>query len=247
MRRTTKLAPLFLGLPLALTMVGSAYAAGTSLTANLDELNRSGANGTAMVTVDGNSIDVTVQASGLVEGDAAPHAQHIHFGEEARHECPTMEEFAGDDDKMSTSEGAPAYGPVAVSLTTEGDTSADSTLAVERFPAGGTIEYDRDNIEVSADLAEAIARGEGVVVIHGVDYDDSGAYDGDEKSDLSEDLPREATDPALCGVLRVSASGGVDTGAGGGTSSTDLAMVALGGTLLFAAVGTGFVATKARS
>jgi hypothetical protein len=119
-----------------------------------------------------------------VEGDAAPHAQHIHFGEEARHECPTMDE-AGDDDKLDTTEGAPAYGPVAVSLTTEGDTSPDSTLAVERFPAGGTIEYDRDNIEVSADLAEAIARGEGVVVIHGVDYDDSGKYDGDEKSDLS--------------------------------------------------------------
>jgi hypothetical protein len=246
MRRTTKLAPLFLGLPLALSMTGSAYAAGTSLTANLDELNRSGANGTAMVTVDGNMIDVTIQATGLVEGDAAPHAQHIHFGEEARHECPTMDE-AGDDDKLDTTEGAPAYGPVAVSLTTEGDTSPDSTLAVERFPAGGTIEYDRDNIEVSADLAEAIARGEGVVVIHGVDYDDSGKYDGDEKSDLSEDLPREATDPALCGVLSASASGGVGTGLGGGASSTDLGLVALGGTLLFAAAGAGFVATKARS
>jgi hypothetical protein len=244
MRRTTKLAPLFLGLPLALTMVGTSYAAGTSLNANLAELNGSGGSGTAMAMVDGNMVHVTIQASGLLDG--APHAQHIHFGEEARHECPTMEE-AGEDDKLSTAEGQPAYGPIAVSLTTEGDTSPDSGLAVERFPATGEIEYDREGIEVESGLAEAIARGEGVVVIHGVDYDDSGAYDGDEKSELNEDLPREATDPALCGVLEASASGGVDTGFGGGASSTDLGMIALGGTMLFAAAGAGFVATKARS
>ena len=54
-------------------------------------------------------------------------------------------------------------------------------------------------------MARAIRRGEAVVVIHGVDYNDNGTYDFDSagKSDLDPKLPEEATAPATCGVLRV--------------------------------------------
>ncbi len=37
------------------------------------------------------------------------------------------------------------------------------------------------------------------VVIHGIDLDDSGAYDGAARSSLTDSLPLEATIPVLCG------------------------------------------------
>ena len=61
---------------------------------------------------------------------------------------------------------------------------------------------DRNAIKTRRAVAKAIAAGEGVVVIHGVDYNDSGAYDFDAGvSDLDSSLPAEATDLAACGVL----------------------------------------------
>ena len=63
---------------------------------------------------------VHVQARRLAPG--LPHAQHIHFGEQARNECPVAAD-AGPDHQLTTSDGAPAYGPVVTSLTTRGDTT----------------------------------------------------------------------------------------------------------------------------
>jgi hypothetical protein len=91
-----------------------------------------------------------------------------------------------------------------VSLTTKGDTSPASVLAIDRFDTatGGTIDYERETlVDTSSDVAAAIAAGEGVVVLHGVDYNGDGTYSGDVMSDLDPSLPTEATDPALCGVL----------------------------------------------
>jgi hypothetical protein len=91
-----------------------------------------------------------------------------------------------------------------LSLTTEGDTSPESVLAIDRYDTAteGTLNYERDGLFEAADgVAEAIADGKGVVVIHGVDYNGSGAYDGEAMSDLNPALPAEATDPAMCGVL----------------------------------------------
>lgn len=43
------------------------------------------------------------------------------------------------------------------------------------------------------------------MVIHGVDYNNNGEYEmaGAGPSELDPSLPAEATDPAVCGVLRV--------------------------------------------
>jgi hypothetical protein len=134
----------------------------------------------------------------------APHAAHIHFGEQARHECPGLEDDTNGDGRLNTTEGAPAYGPIVVSLTTEGDTTPASALAIDRFDTAdeGTIDYEREeHIATSDEVAQAIADGKGVVVVHGVDYDGDGTYGGDVASDLDPTLPTEATDPALCGVL----------------------------------------------
>jgi hypothetical protein len=200
-----------LGLLAALPLAGTASASSATAQASLRPVNDADASGRATVEVQGNKLTVYLAARGLVADQ--PHAAHIHFGADARHECPTFErdDTSPRDGRLSTTEGAPAYGPIVVSLTKTGDTSPASGLAVDRFDTapGGRIQYERGSIKVSHSVARAIETGQAVVVVHGVDYDHDGAYDGATPSDLDPALPAEATDPAVCGVLRVASSRGV--------------------------------------
>ena len=100
-----------------------------SYQADLGALNASGVSGTGMVTLSGDQATVMIEASGLVAG--APHAQHFHIG--AQGTCPTDADDEDGDGFVSVTEGAPFYGAIGSSLTTEGDTSPDSGLAVDRF------------------------------------------------------------------------------------------------------------------
>jgi hypothetical protein len=247
MRNIQKLAGVACGAAALLAFgAGPAMAASGSVNANLNAIEGSevDGSGTAMVTVNGNKITVTMAAMGLLADN--PHAAHIHFGADARHECPTLGDDEDDNGRLNTTEGAPAYGPVVVSLTKTGDTSPDSTLAVDRFDTaeGGEISYERGSIKVSDDVANAIADGEAVVVIHGVDHNDNGKYDGKEKSDLDDSLPAEATDPALCGALTNAPQGGMETGIGGASAGQNTALIALGGGALLAAAGTGALTAR---
>jgi hypothetical protein len=169
----------------------------------LRALNNSSVVGRAHVRVKHRRLKVSVDAHGLTKGQ--PHAQHIHFGATARHECPTSADNTNGDFRLSTAEGLPAYGPIAVSLTTRGDTSPASALAVTRFPTAprGVEHYDR-RTRTSLAVARAIKRGKAVVVVHGVDYNKNGKYDfaSAGASELDPSLPAEATDPAACGVLK---------------------------------------------
>jgi len=172
--------------------------------ARMQPINNSPVDGVARVTVNGRELDVRVKATRLLKG--MPHAQHIHFGAQARHECPTVRDDDNHDHRINTVEGQPGYGPVRVSLTKRGDTSARSTLAIGRFPAAKdrTINYHRDNIMTGRKVARAIRNGNAVVVIHGIDYNGNGKYDfGAGRSDLDPTLPAEATDPVSCGVLKM--------------------------------------------
>lgn len=186
------------------TSTASAAGGGTHTHAALDPLNNSGVVGNADVHVTHRRLHIDIDARGLAKG--LPHAQHIHFGAQAMHECPDVADDANGDFHLTTGEGAGSYGPVRVSLTKSGDTSPASALAVDRFPTAprGHEHYDRTTRTTKA-VARAIRRGEAVVVIHGVDYNDNGTYDFDSagKSDLDPKLPEEATAPATCGVLRV--------------------------------------------
>ncbi|WP_219729666.1 hypothetical protein [Pseudarthrobacter sp. NBSH8] len=193
-----------------------------TLTATLTQLNGSGASGTATAVVRNQKIrHIEVHATGLTPD--APHAQHIHYGNQALNECPTLAQDSNGDGRINTLEGVPAYGPVVVSLNTTGDTTPASFLDVSRFPVshGGSYDYSRDNIEftdvagtgypgagglgTAKQIADSIRDGEGVLVIHGLDYDGNGTYnfsDPEGASELNPNLPAEATDPAACGVLR---------------------------------------------
>ena len=248
MRTTTRIAAVALGTATLIPFMGAGIAAAadgnTTATLRPVALNNVPASGTAMVEVSGTRIDVTMAASGLLAD--SPHAAHIHFADEARHECPRVSDDSNKDGQLNTTEGGPAYGDIVVSLTKTGDTSPKSGLAVDRFDTapGGELKYQRGSINVSPDVAQEITNGESVVVIHGVDHNGNGKYDGDKKSDLDPNLPTEATDPAVCGVLRAAPAGGMDTGAGGTSDTTDEGMLLLGGGLLLAAAGTGTLTAR---
>src|SRR5215213_2431595 len=100
--------------------------------AHLKALNRSGAEGHAILEKEGaKEIETEIHTKGLAP--KLPHAQHIHGFKKAVSECPTLAD-SGSDNLITTAEGLPSYGPIQVSLTTKGDTSPKSALAVDRFP-----------------------------------------------------------------------------------------------------------------
>jgi len=157
------------------------------------------------IEVKGRKVEVEVKAWGLAP--KLVHAQHIHGI--AADECPGPEtrDDLKDDGLISTLEGAPAYGGIVVSLTTRGDASPDSGLAVDRFPVAdkrGRIDYER-TFWVGKNFPRKVANNieDFHVVVHGIDTNNNDVYDFSAgKSDLDPSLPEEATVPAACGLLR---------------------------------------------
>jgi hypothetical protein len=176
--------------------------------ASLDTLNGSGATGEVMLSLDGNDLTVTVEAQGLSPN--LPHAQHLHGAlDGTANTCPPPEADTDGDGFVSVAEGVPFYGGINVSLTESGDTSPSSALALDRFPVAdgdGNLSYER-TMTVSSDVAAAINNLH--LVQHGIDLDDSGAYDGDKQSSIA-DVPFEATVPAACGDVEIASVDGFD-------------------------------------
>ncbi len=257
--RTAIAAPV-LGMAALLAIAGPAAAAEGSSNATLKPVvvNDVSGSGRATVQISGTTLSFTLAAQGLLQD--APHAAHIHFGATARHECPSASDnnaaaLSGEtnpDQHLTTTEGAPAYGEIVVSLTKTGDTSPASGLAVDRFDTGGQFSYSRGDVQVSEPVAKAILAGQAVVVVHGVDHNGNGTYDAGDRgvSDLDASLPGEATDPALCGVLTASQVSTQPTGAvaaGDGSSTTEQGSAlpyVLGGIAFTAAGGAAFAARR---
>lgn len=172
-----------------------------SYEARLAPLNAPGSGQASIEVVDGQA-SVSIQASNLSPA-VAPHAQHIHGELGAANTCPDPDTADADGDGLvTTAEGVPSYGGIQVSLTTEGDTSPDSALAVDRFPTTeqGAYSYDR-TVPLSSDVADAF--GNLHIVVHGIDLNKSGEYDGERRSSISDELPLEATIPTACGAIEL--------------------------------------------
>lgn len=110
------------------------------------------------------------------------------------------------DGYISTAEGIPFYGAVKYSLTTTGQTDAGSALALGRFPTAnnnGMYTYTRTfTIDPNIDPTSF------QVVVHGIDINHDGSYDGSKKSSLTDKAPFEATVPAACGVVQMNGQSG---------------------------------------
>lgn len=204
-------------------------------------------SGKGWITLTGRTADITLQVSGLLN---AAHPANIRI--DGAGTCPIQPADHAGNASISLSDGVPAYGKVGTSLTTTGDTSPASVLAVSRFPSVGNYTYRR-----SFDLDDAVLanlrKGTAVLVVHGVDYNNNGKYDSVlGTSELSGSLPAEATDPALCAAfvpaqMPAVPTGSADTG-GGSAAGTGSASVewAAGGAALIAAAGVGWAAARRR-
>jgi hypothetical protein len=244
----------FLAVPAAaallLAVPGTAFADET-VHVRLSQLNHSGASGTAtLTTMDDGDLRVSIRSHGLVPN--SPHAQHLH-GSTAGMDfhCPDPSADTDHDGYITTEEGFPQYGDIFISLTTKGDTSKASGLALDRMPkadARGDLSYDRTI--PAADLPDGtIAHLKDLhIVEHGIDADHNGGYDlrALGESTLAESaglkgIPEEATDPALCGMISGAAAGSVPVGGvatGDGSTRQDQdPMYAVGGVALLGAAG----------
>lgn len=210
----------------------------------LSEQNGSGATANATITSNPNgSMTVNVQGSGFTPN--MPHAQHVHGAAQGGFFCPTPSADKNGDGQVATEEGVPQYGDVMVSLTTKGDATADSGLAVERMPvadASGNLSYSR-TIPAS-DIPQGIVENvENLhIVQHGLDVNGNDKYDAEglgesvfAKSLGLEGIPEEATNPATCG--EVSPAGAVETGAGSTQGVEQLPLIGFGGVALAGAAG----------
>ncbi len=251
MRTSTKT---LLALPAALALcLTSATAASADQTFTMDLSdtmgNQSGSQSTATVKLKGDRMTVTIHGTGFTP--KSPHAQHFHGSFDANKDftCPTSSADKDGDGQVNTEEGLPMYGDIIISLTTKGDTSAKSGLAIDRMPvadADGNLDYKR-TIKLPAGAGDKLKNLH--VVQHGLDANGNDKYDLDALGESTfakslgvEGIPEEATNPATCGTVQGAAvgavpAGGVETGQGSTQGPESLAIFALGGLALAGAGG----------
>ncbi len=156
-------------------------------TADLNELNNSGANGHAVLWEMGDTLRVNMTVNGL--DPDLPHLQHIHGKAEGAAECPTLALDSNGDGFVELGEGVPAYGPVLLQLV------QDPTAAVSpsNFPAPNRGGVTQTRVTYGGDgLSDALGDLEDrVIVVHGLDVNDNGGYDG----------AFELAMPVACGVI----------------------------------------------
>jgi hypothetical protein len=234
-----------------LLAVPNAAFADETIHVQLDQLNHSGASGTAtLTTMDDGDLKVSIRSHGLVPN--SPHAQHLH-GSTAGMDfhCPDASADKNHNGYITTEEGFPQYGDIFVSLTTKGDTSPASGLAVDRMPmadAKGDLSYDRTIPGAELPPGTIAHLKDLHIVEHGIDANKNGKYDmaalGEStlaKSAGLNGIPEEATDPATCGMVSGAAAGSVPVGgvATGDGSARDSAapLYGIGGLALLGALG----------
>lgn len=246
MKKSALLAAPALAIAAAALSATPAAADSWSFQAELAPVNGSTAAGSAVVDVTGQEATVTVEVAGapaLFQGAPYPHAQHIHIGGQGVCAPPTAD--ADGDGVVSSMEGEPWTGGIGTSLTTSGDTSPASAVAIDRFPAGDAYTYQR-TFPVDAATLAALQSGTAVVNVHGADPAALSAAAQAKVNPMAPSLPLASDVPVACGVLTAAQmavpEGPADTGvetAGTGASTNGLVGTAVLGMLALGAAAVG--------
>ena len=164
----------------------------------------SNVSGSAKMFVKGRQLSVSIHASGLTPN--LPHAMHIHGVLGDPNSCPPPSAdvhnaygVAPPDGLIDLGEGAPFYGPIQVSFTTSGDTSAGSGLVLSRMAmadANGNLNYQR-----TFTIPKAVAKDltQLHIVVHGLDLNGDGTYSNPAYTGAAALF--EATLPVACGTI----------------------------------------------
>lgn len=155
-------------------------------------------SGSADLTLRGVNLTAHITASGLSPN--LPHLMHIHGVLGALSDCPNASADVNEDGFIDTAEGLPDYGPILVTFSTSGSTSAGAGLTLSTAvvaDSSGRIDYLR-TFRIPGKIA--IKLSDLHVVIHGADLNGNGAYDGIDGS-LGAGIPLEAEIPVSCGTI----------------------------------------------
>jgi len=201
--------------------------------------NRVTATGKAVVRVDGNTANVTIDIDGVV---GQPHLMHIHAGGQGK--CPdsSVAKLHNGNRSIATGDAGKFYGQPQTSLTERGDTSRRSITAFDRFPDNEKIAY-RRTIRIPAPLTAQMRSGLAVILVHGIDYNGNGTYDNVlDRSDIDRKFTGESTAPAMCGPLRAAKT----TNASAGTVFTAVLSLPKSAPQLFCTLGNAATAAVRR-
>lgn len=150
-------------------------------TANLDELNDSGVDGTANLSLMGDQLTVKINATGLEPNEL--HPQHIHgFMENNRNsKCPTASADDNGDGFVSVGEGAPFYGGILLPLVYDVSDPLSFPVADEN----GVIDF-----EMTYTVNSSITPLQNTaIVLHGMTVEDYVNAGGDTVSGYIITLP----------------------------------------------------------
>lgn len=224
--------------PMALAVSPAHADEGDAVMLRLDSMKGTNATGEATLTpTSDGGLMVEITAKDMVPN--MPHAQHLHGDFSGKDfTCPSPSADTDGDGFISIPEAAAIYGGVKISLTTTGDVSGDSGLALDRFPvadADGNLSYSRTltAAELPDGTLDNLANLH--IVQHGVDANGNDKYDleGLGESEFAKSLgvdgiPAEGTRSATCGM--VMPSGAVETG-GEAPTAPNAGLLAAGGVL----------------
>lgn len=158
--------------------------------ADLDELNDSGVEGTAHLSLMGDQLTVKIYATGLEPNRL--HPQHIHgFAENNRNsKCPPASADDNGDGFVSVGEGAPFYGGILIPLVMDVNDPLSFPVANENGVIDFEMTYNLEDLEGLEDFNTDVTPLQNTaIVLHGMTVEDYVNAEGETVSGYIITLP----------------------------------------------------------